>query len=71
MSGRAFLRSGLVAGLFLGLARVSAFAAPSPDEVVPPATLHELGVQKLDAFQILDVVFGPNGFWTFSDGIGD
>lgn len=71
MSGRAFLRPGLVAGLLLGLARVSAFAAPSPEEAVVPVTSHALEVQKLDAFQILDVVYGFNGLWTVSDGIGD
>lgn len=71
MSARVFSRISLVAGLLLGLGRV-ALAAPAPEEAGVRGTVRELDVRKLEAtFQILDVVYGFNGYWTFSDGIGD
>jgi hypothetical protein len=63
---RAFSLLGSLALFLLALP-----ARAAPDDAVVRVTSHALEVQRLDAVQILDLIYGNNGLWTVSDGIGD
>jgi hypothetical protein len=72
MSPPGFLRSRAAAGIVPILLLATSVASGSPPEPAPLSlSFRTLEVQRLDALQILDVVYGFNGLWTVSDGIGD